>query len=106
MKQVTEFKLKKVRLILGVIFQRQSVRMTDKELKTTLEKCVKQGNCFTTEVRDILIVYKNSGGLQEKAQEILEQIKIDSQNKEATQDSVDDILDIVTSWCGQNMRVW
>jgi hypothetical protein len=46
--------------------------MTDEELIKTLEKYIRNGNCFTTEVRNILVTYKNAGGLKENAQKLIE----------------------------------
>ncbi|WP_218620359.1 hypothetical protein [Flavobacterium sp. I3-2] len=94
-------------LILSI--NRKSNRlMTNEELKITLEKFIRQsnGNCFKTEIRNILLIFKNTGGKQEIAKQILEQLKRDNQNNNIIQDGADDILDIVTGWCNSKMRVW
>lgn len=80
--------------------------MTDEELIRTLEKFIRQQNCFTAEVRDILIAYKNGGGQQKTAQKLLEKLAIDFSDNELLQDRTYDILDIVTGWCNPEIRVW
>lgn len=80
--------------------------MTDKVLIRTLEKHVKNGNCFTTEVRNILLAYKNAGGTKENAQKLIEQLAMSLSYNELLQDRTYDILDIVTGWCNSEMRVW
>ncbi|WP_337085139.1 hypothetical protein [Elizabethkingia anophelis] len=80
--------------------------MTNEELTETLKKHITNGNCFTTEVRTILIAYKNAGGHQENAKTLLETLAIESSADELLQDRTYDILDIVTGWCSPEMRVW
>lgn len=80
--------------------------MTNTELQTALLEYVKKGNCFTTEVQKTLIKYRKSGGQQDTAKQILEDIKNTNPNNETIQDGVDDILDIVTGYCSVDMRVW
>ncbi|MGB4775210.1 MAG: hypothetical protein WBP45_08560 [Daejeonella sp.] len=82
------------------------VQMTDEKVFETLKQYIEQGNCFTTEVRDILIAYKNSGGQKEMVQQMLEKFKGDNEDNDTIQDRVDDILDIVTAWCSPHMKVW
>ena len=80
--------------------------MTEEELIRTFEKYIILDNCFTIEVRDILITYRNAGGQQETAQKLIEQLTMNFSNNELIQDRAYDILDIVTSWCNPEMRVW
>lgn len=80
--------------------------MTVEKLLEALKPYITQGNCFTTAVRDILIHYKNAGGQKEMAQQILMQLKQDNPENAIIQDGVDDILDMVTGWCGPDRRVW
>jgi hypothetical protein len=80
--------------------------MTDEELIRTLEKFVRNGNCFTTEVRNVLVAYKNAGGLKENVQKLIEQLAMSFSDNELLQDRTHDILDIVTGWCNSEMRVW
>ena len=80
--------------------------MTEEELIRTLEKYIKNGNCFTTEVRNILMTYKNAGGTKENAQKLLEQLALGFSDNELLQDRTYDTLDIVTGWCNSEMRVW
>jgi hypothetical protein len=80
--------------------------MTDEELIRTLEKYVKNGNCFTTEVRNSLVAYKNAGGQKQNAQKLLEQLAMNFSDNELLQDRTYDILDIVTGWCSSEMSVW
>lgn len=80
--------------------------MTDKELQEILIEKIEQGDCFNIQIRTILLDFKNSGGEQETAKKLLEQLAIDFSNDETLRDSAYDILDIVTGWCGPDMSVW
>ena len=80
--------------------------MTDKELRDILFELVKKGNCFTKEIRDLLIKYKNFGGQRDTAKQMLLKMKTENTSNETIQDGVDDILDIVTGYCVADMRVW
>ena len=70
--------------------------MTDEELIRTIEKCVRNGNCFTTEVKNISVNCKNAGGPKENAQKLLEQLAIGFSDNELMQERTYNILDIVT----------
>ena len=80
--------------------------MTEQRLQSTLLKFAKQGNCFTQEVRTILLNYKNSGGTRKTVISILNTIKNENSNNQTIQDGADDILDIATGYCNAAMRVW
>ncbi|SKA35951.1 hypothetical protein SAMN04488128_10427 [Chitinophaga eiseniae] len=80
--------------------------MTAEKLLETLQQHIIQKSCFTTEVRDVLMAYKEAGGQQEIAQQILAQLKQDHQDNDSVQDCIDDILDMVTGWCTPDMKVW
>ncbi len=80
--------------------------MTDKELQNILIEKIEEGDCFNIEIQTILSDFKNSGGEQENAKKLLEQLAIDFSNDETLRDRAYDILDIVTGWCGPNMKVW
>ncbi|MEW7280357.1 hypothetical protein ABW636_17335 [Aquimarina sp. 2201CG1-2-11] len=80
--------------------------MTKQQLYKTLLEFSKQGNCFTQEVRTILLHYKNSGGTQDTVVSILKSIKKENLNNQTIQDGADDILDIATGYCGLDMLVW
>ena len=59
--------------------------MTNEELIKTLEKYVRNGNCFTTEVKNVLVTYKNVGGLKENAQKLIEQLAMSLSDNELLQ---------------------
>ena len=80
--------------------------MTKQQLYKTLLGYCTQGNCFTQEVRTILLHYKNSGGNQDTVVSILNNIKKENPNHQTIQDGADDILDIATGYCGLDMLVW
>ncbi len=52
----------------------------------------------------MLIEFRNLGGHQADAEEIVKEIKQES--VEELQDHADDVLDIITGWCASEMRVW
>jgi len=80
--------------------------MTNEQLEEILLKYAKQGNCFTQEVRSVLLNYKELGGEQVEVVAILNSIKEDYPNNLILQEGVDDILDIATGYCGRGMLVW
>lgn len=80
--------------------------MTDNHLKEILTKKIETGNCFTWEVRDVLVEYKRLGGEQKTAQKIVEALAVGFSNNEILQDRAYDILDIITGWCSPDMSVW
>lgn len=80
--------------------------MTDTELQEILKEKIEQGDCFNKQLQNILLEYKISGGQQETAQKLIEQIAVDFSNDETLLDRAYDILDIVTGWCDSEMRVW
>ena len=67
---------------------------------------VEQGDCFNYNTRDLLNEYKHSGGKQDKAQQLVEQLAASYEHHEYLQDRAYDILDIITGWCGPNFIVW
>ena len=77
-----------------------------RRIKKTLEKYIRNGDWLTTEIRNILISYKNRGGQKENAQKLLEQFALVFSDNELLQDRTYDILDIVTGWCNSEMGVW
>lgn len=90
--------------------------MTDKSLFETLKEIINQGddyylsveqlNIFNQRIHNILSDYKNSGGQQLTAQEIVEQIALTVSDDESLQTVAHDILDIITDWCQPEIRVW
>lgn len=83
--------------------------MTDKELQEILKEKIEQGDCFNTEyflIQNILFDYKISGGQQETAKKLIEQLAVDFSSDETLQDRAYDILDIITGWCNPELRVW
>lgn len=79
-------------------------RMDREILKEKLLFYIAQGNGLSSEVRDLLIEFRNLGGHQADAEEIVKEIKQES--VEELQDHADDVLDIITGWCDSEMRVW
>lgn len=80
--------------------------MTNNELFYVLKNSIEQGGCFNKEIQNILFDFKNSGGQQETAQKLVEQLVVNYSDDETLQDRAYDILDIVTGWCSSEMRVW
>jgi len=80
--------------------------MTDTELREILKEKIAQGDCFNEQIRNILFEYKISGGQQETAKKLLEQLAVNFSGDEDLQDRLYDLLDIVTGWCNPEMRVW
>lgn len=80
--------------------------MTDNELQETIKGKIEQGDCFNKQIQNVLFNYKLSGGQQETAKELIEQLAVDFSDDEVLQDRAYDILDIVTGWCSPVMRVW
>lgn len=80
--------------------------MTDNELQNRLKEKIKQGNCFHKQVQAILCDYRDSGGKQETAIKLIEQLAIDFSGDEILHANAYDILDIATGWCRADMRVW
>lgn len=80
--------------------------MTDHELHKILKEKIEQGDCFNKQIQAILLDYKISGGQQQTAKEMIEQLAVGYSNDEILQDRTYDILDIVTGWCNTDMLVW
>lgn len=80
--------------------------MTDTGLQEILKEKIEQGDCFNKQVQNILFEYKISGGQQETAKKLIEQLAVDFSSDETLQDRAYDILDIVTGWCNPEMRIW
>jgi len=80
--------------------------MTDNELQEILKEKIEQGDCLNKSVQQILLDYKQSGGQQETAWKLMEQIAIDLSDDETLQDRAYDILDIITGWCNPEIKVW
>jgi hypothetical protein len=57
------------------------------------------------EVVTILSNFKNSGGAQAEALDILEQLRAESPD-EATEDYILEMMDIATGFCAPRLRVW
>ena len=75
-------------------------------LSTQLKPIIEKGNCFTSEVREILIDFKNNGGLQKQAQQVVEKLKAEFGDDETFYDGADDVLDFITGWCSVELLVW
>ncbi len=80
--------------------------MTDNELQEILKEKIEQGDCHNKQVQDILLDYKNSGGQQETAIKLVEQLVVDFSGNRDLQDDVYFLHDIVTGWISSDMRVW
>jgi hypothetical protein len=73
------------------------------QLYETLFSRIEKRNCFTREVRDILVEYRNAGGKQKLAREIVEGIKKTKPNFE---DAADDVLDLITGFSKIDFYIW
>lgn len=80
--------------------------MTIIELKELLFQYASQGNWVFKEIQEVLLKYKEAGGKQDKAVQILNDIKNNNPNNQTIQDGIDDMLDIATGWCAPDLRVW
>ena len=80
--------------------------MTNEELFEVLKLHIKKGDCLTNEVSNILSVYKNSGGGQETAKELAEELARIFSDDEDLLERAYDVYDIVTGWCPSGLRVW
>lgn len=94
----------------GVIFTRIIVninrRMTDNEFLKNIREEIEQGQGFSKETQNFLIAYKNLGGQQETAKKLVEQLAEEFSENEELQEKAYDVLDIITSWCSPDWRVW
>ncbi|MCL1666805.1 hypothetical protein M2T82_01885 [Elizabethkingia ursingii] len=79
-------------------------KMDRETLKEKLRFYIIQGEGLSGEVRDLLMEFRNLGGHQADAEEIVKEIKQES--AEELQNNTDDVLDIITGWCTAEMRVW
>jgi len=80
--------------------------MTDEKLFENLKHLVVHNNCFTSEMIEVLIEYKNSGGQQENAKIFVERLRTCFVDNECKDDIVLEILDIITGWCNPKLRIW
>lgn len=80
--------------------------MTNKEFIALVQEYIAEGNHHLNKDRDILLEFKKSGGTQEVAQKLLEELAFNLSDNETLQDRVYDLLDIVTGWCRPEIRVW
>ena len=80
----------------------KNINNLSKQLKPIIEK----GNCFTSEVRDILIDFKNCGGLQKQAQQVVEKLKAEFGDNETFYNGADDVLDFIAGCCSVELLVW
>ena len=80
--------------------------MTNQQLHKVLLGYAKECNCFTQEVRNLLLDYKKQGIQQDTIIQLLNTIKNEHPTNQTLQDGADDILDIVTGYCSAEMRVW
>lgn len=60
--------------------------MTDKELQEILKEKIERGDCFNKQILTVLFNYKNSGGQQETAIKLTEQLVIDFSCNETLRD--------------------
>ncbi|MFK7771412.1 MAG: hypothetical protein AB8F94_04700 [Saprospiraceae bacterium] len=74
-------------------------------MKATLKKSINENKNFS-ELRDEIVKFKNDGGSQYKAQNILEELRNDFKENEEIEDKLLDLLDHVTGWCQERDRIW
>jgi len=80
--------------------------MKDREFIKIVQEYIEEGNNIIAEERELLLKFKNSGGKQDVAKKLLDELALSLSNNEILQDRVYDILDIVTDWCSDEIRVW
>ncbi|OED48101.1 hypothetical protein AB832_00395 [Flavobacteriaceae bacterium (ex Bugula neritina AB1)] len=80
--------------------------MTNKKFIEIVQQYITEGNDHIHKERELLLDFKNSGGKQEVAQKLLEELAEELSDNETLQDRVYNILDIVTGWCSAEIRVW
>ncbi|MBL7815385.1 MAG: hypothetical protein JNL70_10250 [Saprospiraceae bacterium] len=76
--------------------------MEKNEFIKKIEEGLAQNYTFT-EFRDILIQFKEEGGTQEDAYNLLHNMAL---KNDYYQDDLFDILDIVSGWCRYDLRVF
>jgi hypothetical protein len=74
------------------------------DLLHSLRKAARPQSPFE-DVFAILNDFKNLGGTQAEALEVLEQLRSESQDEE-TEDYILDMMDIAAGWCAVKFRVW
>jgi hypothetical protein len=80
--------------------------MTDNEFLKNIREEIEQGQGFSKKVQIFLIFYKNSGGQQETAKRLVEDLAEKLSENVNLQNKAYDVLDIITGWCSPDMRVW
>ena len=80
--------------------------MKDREFIKIVQEYIEEGNNSLAEEYEFLLKFKNSGGKQDVAKKLLEELALSLSNNEILQDRVYNILDIVTGWCSDKTRVW
>lgn len=80
--------------------------MTAEKFLEIIQQYINEGNCHIQKEHEMLLEFKKSGGKQETAQKLLEELALKYSENETMQDRVYDILDIVTGWCSAEIRVW
>ncbi|RZJ69029.1 MAG: hypothetical protein EOO45_14035 [Flavobacterium sp.] len=81
-------------------------KITDPELFEILKREINEGDCLTEKVSTILLAYKNSGGEQENAEKLAEELAAAFSADEDLHERAYDIFDIVTGWCPPGLKVW
>lgn len=80
--------------------------MTEHEFLKNIREEIERGQGFSIEIQNFLIRYKNLGGQQETAKKWVEQLAEELSENEELQEKAYDVLDIITSWCCPERRVW
>lgn len=80
--------------------------MTNLELKNTLRNKITAPLSSILDIRNILIDYKKSGGMQESAHNVLNELAAEFSFDEKALDKTLEVLDIVTGWSTPSLRVW
>ncbi len=80
--------------------------MTNEKFIEIIRHYIQKGECHINKERAILLEFKSSGGKQETAQKLVEELASSLSDNEKLQDRAYDILDIITGWCSREIRVW
>ena len=74
-------------------------------MKTEITEGIKNHKEFS-ELRELIVRFKDQGGKQREALQILEEIRQEFKDDEEKEDLVLELLDYVAGWCQPQYRIW
>lgn len=80
--------------------------MSQQDLTPILESIIISGHGTLQDAWDALFSFKNNGGEQMTAYQILETIKANHLNDDRIHDLTNDILDYVVGYCSATKLIW